>query len=194
MKKYVFILLLAVWSASAYAQVSFGPKLGLNISKLSFTDDDFKTGFRPGFAIGGVVNYKVMEKLSVQAELFYSMESTSEERISNGSKGHINMSFVQLPILVQYAVFKGLYAEAGPQIGFLLSAKESYGSEGAEDIKQYYKKTDIRFPLGVGYNLPIDGLSAGIRYSFSLSKLNTVEVGGGNLKFHTICLSATYRF
>lgn len=194
MKKYVFMLLLTVLSGSAYAQISFGPKLGLNISKLSFTDDDFKTGFRPGFAIGGVVNYKVMDKLSVQAELFYSMESSSETRISTGTKGHVNMSFVHLPILAQYSIFKGVYAEAGPQIGFLVAAKESYAGQSGNDIKEYYKKTDIRFPVGIGYNLPIEGLSAGIRYAFSLSKLNTVEVGGGKLKFHTICLSAAYRF
>jgi hypothetical protein len=194
MKKYVFILLLTFLSASAYAQISFGPRLGLNISKISFTEDDFKTGFRPGFVVGGVANYKIMEKLSVQAELVYSSESSSEERISSGTKGHLTMGFIQLPILAQYELIKGLCAEAGPQIGFLLSAKESYGGGSGNNIKPYYKKTDIRFPIGVGYKLPVDGLSAGIRYSFSLTKLNNVEVGGGNLKFHTIQIAATYRF
>lgn len=193
MKKYVLILLTFL-STTAYAQFSFGPKLGLNISKIAFTDDDFKTGFRPGFAVGGVAQYKISEKLAVQAELVYSLERTSEERISSGTKGHASMGFIQFPVLAQYSIVKGLYAEAGPQIGVLLSAKEAYGDDEEYDIKEYYKKTDVRFPIGIGYNLPVKGLSAGVRYSFSLTKLNNVEVGGGDLKFHTIQLGVNYRF
>jgi hypothetical protein len=62
--------------------------------------------------------------------------------------------------------------EAGPLLGLLLSSKEKYGSQNL-DIKEYYNKTDLRVPVGVGHVFPESvcrGLRADIRYSFSFRK------------------------
>lgn len=177
----------------AQAQLSYGVRAGLNVSKISFSNDDFKTKFQPGFSAGLYGKYALNKTMSVQVETFFSREGTKEQRVSSGTKGNINKSYVQIPVLFQYKFVKGLYAEAGPQFGILVASKEKYGN-GNNDIKANYKPVDIRVPIGVGYDLNdmIKGLSVDLRYSFSLSKINKVAVGGGNLKNQVIGLSAFY--
>lgn len=193
--KFATVIVSLTIATSSLAQISYGPKAGLNLAKLSFTNDDFKTSFKPGFLVGGFVNYLLADKMSLQGELFFSLEGTKEERISSGSKGDIAKSYLQIPILFQYQLHESFYVEAGPQIGLLLSSKEKYGSSSRISIKDHYKSTDLRFPLGIGYHFSdkLTGLSLGLRYSFSLSKINTEDVGGGNLKNQVIGLGIQYR-
>lgn len=194
MKKSALILLTFL-TAYQYcqAQLSYGARAGLNVSKISFTDDDFKTKFQPGFSIGLYGKYALNKAMAVQVETFFSREGTKEQRKSSGTKGNINKSYVQIPVLFQYKFVKGLYAEAGPQFGILVASKEKYGT-ASNNIKPYYKPVDIRVPVGVGYDLNevVKGLSVDLRYSFSLSKINKVSVGGGNLKNQVIGLSVFY--
>lgn len=196
MKKLV-ITLVTLLTAYHYsqAQLSYGARAGLNMSKISFTDEDFKTKFQPGFSIGLYGKYALNKNMAVQVEAAFSREGTKEERISSGSKGRINKSYMQIPLLFQYKIVKGLYAEAGPQFGILIASKEKYGNNSQENnIKPYYKPVDIRVPIGVGYDLNdvVKGLSVDLRYSFSLSKINKVAVGGGNLKNQVIGLTVFY--
>ena len=177
------------------AQLSFGPKAGLSLAKLSFTANDFKTSFKPGFYIGGFAQYVLAEKMSLQGELLYSSEGTKERRTNTDVSGYITKSYLQVPVLFQYQFYDNLYAEAGPQLGILLSSKEKWGSQDKNDIKKYYRSTDFRFPVGIGYNFKdnLEKLGVNIRYSFSLSHINTKKVGGGNLKNQVISVGAKYR-
>jgi hypothetical protein len=194
MKKLALILLtfLATYQYGQ-AQLSYGARVGLNVSKISFTEDDFKTKFQPGFSVGLFGKYAFTKAMAVQVETFFSREGTKEQRITSGTKGNINKSYVQIPVLLQYKFLKGLYAEAGPQFGILVASKEKYGNN-TNNIKPYYKSLDIRVPIGVGYDLNevVKGLSVDVRYSFSLSKINKIAVGGGNLKNQVIGLTAFY--
>lgn len=195
MNKKIYILAACVFVVSVTsAQLSYGPKAGLNMSKLLFTNKDFSTSFKPGFLIGGFANYRINEKMALQGEVFYSMEGTKEKRTSSGTTGYISKSYLQVPLLFQYNVFNRFYAEAGAQLGILLSSKESWGNS-KNNIKKYYKTTDLRIPIGIGYSFDnkLNGLSADIRYSFSLTKINTIEVGGGSLKNQVISLGVQYK-
>ncbi|RYD94839.1 MAG: GTP-binding protein [Sphingobacteriales bacterium] len=65
----------------------------------------------------------------------------------------INRSFIHLPVALQYLVIKKLQAEAGLQLGYMVSAEEKYGSSSYHDISEYYKKTDLRWLVGLAYAL-----------------------------------------
>lgn len=181
----------------AQAQLSYGVKAGLNVTKISFSNDDFKTSFQPGFHLGGLVNYAFNNRFSVQGEVFYSAEGGKEKHISSGNKGNINMGYIQVPVLARIVFAERFFGLAGPQIGILLSAKEKYGAGQKQDIKEYYKTADIRFPIGIGYELPgsvVSGLSLDLRYNFSFSAINKTSVGGATLKHQVISLGAQYKF
>lgn len=182
MKQGLVALLIIFCSLNVKAQLSIGPKAGLNLARISFSAKDFSTSVRPGFFGGLFAHYRFSERLSGQTELLYSGEGTNEQQISSGEKGYINKSYFQVPLLLQYSITDNLFVETGPQIGLLLSSKETFDGQEV-NIKAYYKKTDLRWPLGVGYKFGADGrLGISARYAFSLSKINKVVVNGNALK------------
>ena len=69
-----------------------------------------------------------------------------------------------------------LYIQAGPQIGFLLSAKDEFssvGNSGEEDILENYNKIDFSANIGLGYQF-ISVLNFGARYNIGLSNINNL--------------------
>ncbi|MET0637379.1 MAG: porin family protein [Chitinophagaceae bacterium] len=186
-------LLLSV--AVCQAQVSFGPRVGLNISRTNFSSDEFSTSYRPDFYAGGFVSYSVTEKFSLRGELFYSREGGKEVRLNDGASGKLMMSYVQLPVLARFHFNGNIFAEAGPQLGYLVSAKEEFDGEHL-DIMEFYKRSDFRFPVGVGYEFTgwgLKGVGVEFRYSFSFSAINKEPVGGDDLKNRVFSVGATFR-
>jgi len=60
--------------------------------------------------------------------------------------------------------------EAGPQEGFLMSAKAKVGGE-SEDLKDVTKGIDFGLDFRVGYKMD-SGLNFGCRYNLGLSDIN----------------------
>ncbi len=87
----------------------------------------------------------------------------------------VTLNYLSLPLMGKYYVTKGLSVEAGPQIGYLLSAKD----EG-RDVKDNFKTIDYGLTFGVGYKLE-NGLNFTARYNAGLSNIN--DVAGSKDKF-----------
>lgn len=193
MRKLILLSIITATVLQTSAQVSFGPKAGLNLAKLSFSNENYKTNFKPSFFVGGFANYSLNPTMALQAEIVLSGEGTKEKLTSGASSGKISEMYLHIPVLFQYITSSGFYGEAGPQIGLLLSSKETWNGQ-ENDIKKNYKSTDIRFPLGVGYRFAdnLGGLAVNLRYSFSFSEINKVSVGGSKLKNQVISIGAQY--
>lgn len=167
------ILFLSVFTAAVFigqAQINFGIKAGANFSK--FAGDDAKIGnvspkFKTGFAGGGFVNIALTEVLSVQPEVLYSMEGTMYKE--SGEKAFYKTDYINVPIMVQYKHTSGFYAETGPQVGFLMSAKISDG-DNSINVKDGFKKINFSWGLGAGYKLS-NGLGIGARYNLGLANI-----------------------
>ena len=122
MKKLILCAAIAAFGLSNVnaQEVKFGAKAGVNFANLSGDDaDDLDS--RTSFHIGGVVNIGISEKFAVQPELVYS---------SQGAKGNFegvdvdyNFDYINVPVLAKFTVAEGFSIEAGPQVGFLMSAK-----------------------------------------------------------------------
>ena len=142
-------------------ETRFGVKGGLNVSTLTGEyEDDTKSLI--GFHVGGFAEIKIIERLAIQPELLYSAQGAKFEGFG-GDKYDAKLDYLNIPVLAKFYITKQFYVEAGPQIGFLLSAK----IEG-EDAKDFYKSTDFGFNLGTGYNFT-ENFSAGARYTIGLS-------------------------
>ena len=150
MKKILFASLLLLLAVSSFAQVNFGLKAGVNFS--SFTGADAGgSSTLTGFNIGGLVNFPISPMFSVQPELFFSQEGAKE----TGSDNKLSLGYINIPVLLQYnnARPAGFYAETGPQLGLLISAKDK--SNGVSvDVKSSIKSTAVSWALGLGYKLP----------------------------------------
>jgi hypothetical protein len=75
--------------------------------------------------------------------------------------------------MAKYYVAEGFSIEAGPQVGFLMSAKAKAEGE-EEDLKDFVKGIDFGFNLGLGYKME-SGLNFAARYNLGLSNINDGE-------------------
>ena len=152
------------------AQVQFGIKAGLNISSLSFSngvlgDGESKSSLT-SFNGGLFASLPIAESLFVQPEINYSGQGTSVS--GPGESGSLNYDYLNVPVLIKYSHESGLFAETGPQAGFLLSAKgKSNGT--SYDVKDGTQSFDFSWALGLGYKLKDLGLGIDVRYNLGLT-------------------------
>ena len=171
MKKILFSLgLLASVSAAAQAQgVKFGIRGG--ISAVSLSGDDDKLGNKQSnytYGLGGLggvtANFAFSDLISLQPELLYNLKGTQIE----DSKNRLDLHYIDLPILLKVNA-EGPYFEAGPQVGYLISAK-SGGADKSFIKPQSLQNLSLGYVAGVGYKLT-SGLSLGVRFNGGISSV-----------------------
>jgi hypothetical protein len=150
--------------------VAFGAKAGLNLATITGDETDGLDS-RTAFHLGVVAEISVSEKFSVQPELLYSAQGASDS--FEGIDVDLKIDYINLPVMAKFYVAEGFSLEAGPRVGFLLSAKGEGGGESI-DFKDETKGIDFGVNLGVGYKLE-SGLNFGARYNLGLSNINDGE-------------------
>jgi hypothetical protein len=159
MKKVILSLALAVGiSATASAQARIGLKAGGSLTNMTGSDVS-NAGNKFGFHGGLVANLGFGGPLSVQPEILFSMKGYQNP---DNSKQKINLNYIDVPVMLQYNA-DGLFFEAGPQIGFLASAKSTDGSRDT-DVKDLFQSVDFGYAVGLGYKLET-GPMIGLRYN-----------------------------
>ncbi|MBC9913730.1 porin family protein [Chitinophaga varians] len=169
MKKMLFVSLAAMSAAAgAYAQkkVNFGLKGGLNISNNDARFDNF----RPGAYAGGFTEIKLNKHWAVQPELVYYRNqnpgqyyTTPDDHVAQAKRKE---DYISIPLMVKYYAKPKLYVEAGPEVNYLIDAKEDiYGD--THSIIGHYNRLNVSGSLGIGYQLP-RGFGVNARYSLGV--------------------------
>jgi Outer membrane protein beta-barrel domain len=157
-------LFLILLSTTAFSQIQFGPKAGINFSNANGWDDpNVKTSTLVGFHVGGFVAFKI-GKLAIQPELLYSTQGFRYDSI--GVKNDYKLNYFNIPVMLKYRTKGGFYVETGPQLGFKVG--EDYGSSGDD----YIKNGDFSWCAGLGFH-SAGGFGVGARYNVGLSKLSS---------------------
>lgn len=164
-------------------EVQFGLKAGLNSCILS-GDTDNKSLI--SFHAGGFVNIPVSEKFCIQPELLYSLQGEKGKSVD----ATLNNDYLNIPVMVKFYAADKFTIEAGPQIGFLLSAKAKYAGQ-TFDTKQYYNTTDFSLCFGLGFDIT-DNLLVNARYNAGLSNLD--KSGNQTIKNSVFQLGLGYKF
>lgn len=144
-------------------ETRFGIKGGLNLT--SFAGGNYYDAKSlVGFQVGGFAEIKIIERLSIQPEVLFS---TQGAKLDGGSLGDFDskLNYINIPVLAKFYITKQFTVEAGPQIGFLVSAKNN-----GNDAKDNFKSVDTGFNFGVGYNFTED-VSVGLRYTVGLANI-----------------------
>ncbi|MDO6760615.1 porin family protein [Tamlana sp. 2_MG-2023] len=160
MKKLLLVIAVVLFgTVNLHAQdFQFGIKGGLNFATIT-GDNTLKSDMVTAFHVGGMLEIPISEKFSVQPEILFSGAGYSfEDNITA-------LNYLDIPIIAKYYVTKGLSLEAGPQIGFLLSAKTE-----DLDVRDAYDNVNLSLATGVGYKLD-NGLHFGARYNFGLTSM-----------------------
>jgi hypothetical protein len=180
---------------SGYSQIQVGVKGGLNIAELltsknqdvyiNGNDQSVKNFPRNDFNAGLLVSIPLNSKWSLQPEAVYSQQGATA-RPSYGyvvsASEQYKLGYVNIPVLLKYRSAVGLFAETGPQVGWLASAKVSETVVGVDDatnynVKSQFKSVDLGWTAGVGYLTPID-VGIDIRYNRGLSSINNASASG----------------
>ncbi len=171
--------------------VNFGAKAGVNFASITGdeTDDlDMRTSLHVGF----VAEMVISETFSFQPELLYSAQGAIDK--GDGWKYTVKIDYLNVPLMAKYYVAEGFSLEAGPQIGFLLSAEvdwEEDGESGTDDLEDEVKGIDFGVNLGFGYKLE-SGLNFGARYNLGLSDADDSD--GDSFSFKNSVIQAYVGF
>ncbi|WP_136668743.1 porin family protein [Flavobacterium sp. H122] len=182
-------LLLTVAAVFAFSfanaqETKFGVKAGLNLADWSGDDAD-GIDSKVGFHVGGFAEIKLNDKFALQPELLYSAQG------GKADGGTYNVDYINIPVMAKFYATEKFSVEAGPQVGFLVSAKAKPDSGDDIDIKDELKSTDFGVNLGLGYNFT-DNISAGLRYNLGLSQV--VDADDVDVKNNVFSLSVGYKF
>jgi hypothetical protein len=193
MKKTFIVTALAIFSITvAQAQMSIGAKTGLNISNVKNTYDggSSKGDARLSGHLGLYLVYNFQENMAFQPEMVFSGEGTRTE--GGGEDYKINLTYLNFPLLFRYNFSDKISGVTGPQIGFLLGAKQKHDGD-SNDIKDGLKGTNVAWAIGGAYELA-NNINVGIRYNIGLSDVADDGDSDVKAKVSTLQLTVGYTF
>ena len=170
MKK-VFIIGLCVIAmfSQANAQTKFSVQGGLNLMQMKASAMGLSIEFDSDAALnlGVIADFKGTDNFNLRSGVLYNGNSSS--LTFDGEKTKTTVNYLSLPFLGRFKVSEGLYAIAGPQINFLMSAKNRYDGE-TSDEKEAVKSSSFSGLFGAEYQLS-DKFRLGINYTAGLSNI-----------------------
>ena len=176
MKKVILSLaILAGVTSAANAQTRFGVKAGLNLANITAKDIDGNKNLL-GAAAGVMADVSFSDLISFHPELLFSQKGVRYEE--TGFKGQVRTNYIDLPLLLRVKA-DGLFFEAGPQAGLLVSQKFEANGTTISTSTDGTRKLDIGYIAGVGYQLPA-GLEFGVRYNGGISDLSDTNNSSSN--------------
>ena len=202
MKKLFVIAAMMVAAVAANAQITLKPMVGLTLATITDVDDN---SFRPGLVAGAEAEYLINDMFGVSGGLLVSMQGTNYDDVTETFNGvtsgwkdySTTLTYLNIPVLANVHVAKGLAIKAGVQPGILLAAKTKQTEivnnkeiDWDESSTDGLKKLDISIPIGASYEFNDFVIDA--RYNFGLTKIN--EYGSNSSKNSVIMVTLGYKF
>lgn len=172
-------------NTASSSPVRFGIKAGLNVSNIS----NFESNSKAGFYGGLFATIPVAQDFSVQPEILYSGLGAKSKYDSNTK---VNLDYIAVPVMFQYNALPNLYVEAGPQFGFLVSAKGK-DNNSSVDIKDDLKTFDFGLGLGAGYYFT-PNIGVNLRYVAGLTDIAKDRIGGDSSRNGVFQAGLSYKF
>jgi len=148
--------------------VNIGIKGGVNLYNVH-NDNDTKYDLKVGYHFGVLGHIHLKNHFAIQPEIVFSTQG-AKYKIENQSTNY-NLNYLNVPVLFQYMFDNGFRVQAGPQIGFLISAK-SKNDNNTTDVKSDLKPIDFALSIGASYIFPPTGFGIDARYNLGLSNIN----------------------
>ena len=186
MKKISLLVFTALITVVSFSQEKpkFGLKGGLNLGTVGTNGNNPDS--RTSFHLGGLAHIHLAPEWALQPEVVFSGQGYEV----NGSY-HEKLSYINVPIMVQYMFNNGFRLEAGPQIGLMVDAERELKNGTTSDRDKAYETIDLGAGLGASY-LTDSGLGFGARYNLGLTNIN--DASSGDIKNRVLQLGVFYLF
>ncbi|MDO5656173.1 MAG: porin family protein [Flavobacteriaceae bacterium] len=156
--KNLLLIITVFLAVQSFGQISYGAKVGVNMSKIKDVHGDSNQGF--GFMAGGFVSIPLQDysqEFFIQPELLFSQLGEKD-----GSES-VKLNYIQIPVLFK-AYFSEqdteFFGEIGPQLGFMLG----------QNLPKNYR-----------YNHEFNTFDYGVTAGVGFSYLRTWEI---NMRFY----------
>ena len=171
MKKLLSTLMLIACLAlaiPAQAQIKFGVKAGLNVSKLHLSKETLSSDNRAGFFVGPTAEFTLpLLGLGIDGSVLYNQFGVDSEEGTSTKKS------IEIPINLRWTVgfssLVGAYVAVGPQFGF------NVGDRWFDEVCEF-KKNTTSFNVGAGLKL-LGHLQVGANYNFALKDNGKIHSG-----------------
>lgn len=175
MRRLFLLAFTAFATMMVYAQPKTGtisviPRAGLSLSNVTDMDiyanagngdTRYATKYKPGFTLGADIQYQATNSLAVSIGVFYTREgfrySDMREDMQQGSDArrvdimentHVDMDYINVPLMAHYYIAENFSVNAGIQLGFLASSRykveetsfEETKKEGSDEVALTYLK------------------------------------------------------
>lgn len=152
---------LSIAASSLVFSQQFGIKGGMNVSSIS--DDGYDdTKSKVGYYGGIFVNIPASESFSIQPEVIYNNLGSEVKNLATipgttyNYNRKLNLNYLTVPVMFQYKATPQFYLEAGPEFGFLVSAKSTTTTNNSSSTTELKKDDFNNFNLGMGLGLGFD--------------------------------------
>lgn len=172
---YITIVLMITSVISLNAQdrknkATAGIKGGYNVSSVSF-DGSSETAKLHGFHIGVYGESYIGNYFSIQPEILYSQQGY--KIIDKNGTYTQKLDYINIPLMLKMYPVKSFFLEAGPQIGFSISHKETFDSGFIlYDTSKEFNPSNFDWGVNLGAGFKSDaGISLGARYHIGQSDI-----------------------
>ena len=179
-------MLFSSYALMAQTDAHFGLKGGLNVSNLKVGNTYLDS--RTSVYGGAFFHIHLDRVIALQPELVISGQGA--QQVIDGTTRVTSLTYMNVPVLVQYMFGNGFRLQTGPQAGILLSARYNNGSSKI-DVQNSYKSGDFSWALGGSYVSPSSGWGVDARYNIGLTNINMGPTIVNNRVFQ---LGAIYQF
>lgn len=195
----VFVFAIAL-TTTATAQVRLGAKAGLNIANIMSDPKEEGEKSYLGFHVGGTVDFKLTEQVSLQSGLLFSQKG---QVIEEGSvKSTEFQNYLEVPVNVAYSYALGEQSKlsifAGPYFAYALSGEIKGKSSTliiTSDVVYGGDNGQNRFDLGLngGVNFDYSNYRVTAQYGYGLTNMDPKNAEEKS-KNSVIGLSVAYIF
>ena len=191
------VAVLAVPGAAVAQELGFGAKAGVTMGTLSFDSENTGDyGYRIGLAVGGFVALPLGSRLTIQPEGLFNQRGAKAE--DEGLETTIALDYIDVPVLVKYAVTRGgprsIFVFGGPSAAFKIRSRATatFG-DTTIDLDADEEIESFEFGVVAGGGVDFGKWSIDGRYSLGLSNLNKEE-DDVKLKSRSFSILAGIRF
>ena len=159
---------------------------GFTVADLHADDDeknDEISGVRTGLVVGAFAEYRAVKWLAVSADVLFAQKGAENEfsiktsELDQTTKNNFKLNYIDVPVLANFYVTKGLALKAGIQPSFLVSAKNKISAtldggsyKETADLKDELNSVDFSIPVGISYTFKM-GLVLDLRYHIGCTDL-----------------------
>jgi hypothetical protein len=182
-KSIITVALILMCVATLKAQVSFGVKGGINESTISAVGDIYgNQDYRPGFNIGGTINYHFSDNVTAQFEVIYSQKGKKIKTYFNDQDHNLSTkcNYLSIPLIVRGSTQVNenrtrVYGETGAYYGYLIN-NDNFSNSLSGNGKKFFNN-DYGIVFGGGIIKPINNLNLviGFRYEMGLAKMYKMD-------------------